>query len=607
MVKRYFFAVFVFTLLGVTGCAQLPKTDIGRHDQSGELQPLLSQAVSLWQKQAEQLERLGDYNGACRVLKERYLRSPDIEIGDRFSLLLSYLADEQIGDWWLQEDNADLSCRVTAEYFMRLRRHPVSGLPPVSEQLLLELARKLSLDCDVGEDVRAEAQDYLLQHQALIAKAEVTVGCLLPLSGPNAVAGEHLLRGMELALGVYPEFESVSDLDNPDLLEGRQTQSLSHLRLLLYDTAGEGERARTGVRYLVNEKKVDLLIGPYTGKAANYAAAEAQSLGATMISLSPLLRNLERYPNVFQHYPTIRNQAVSLTDLAMTRLGLKDFALLVPKNHYGREFAEIFTAQVSAWGGEVVRQVYYDSSRPDFGPAIREMIGSERYRKFKEKRQEYEAWSKERQRQAEKGESASEEEDKLAQLAREIGIEGEEFDLFAKEDELMPRPLLDCDFEAIVVPDRTQTLELLIPQLAFYDLEESFLLGGRYWNSKELLDSAAEYADGALFVDALCSDCEGVPAVATYFKERFAAFSQGSAPGLLETYGFDTVMLIRKISVGLGSEIDAESWRQALFDCRNLPLVSGLTTTLGDGEIAKQLYPLTFKKGRIESVSDACN
>ena len=645
--KKCYFTVLITVLLALAGCAELSKIEFGKPPPTET--PQISEPAPLWKKQAAQLERLGDYNGACRVLRERYLRSPDMEVGDRFSLLLSYLTDEQVADWWFQEDDVELSCRVTAEYFLRLRRQPAAGLPAAAEPLLLELARKLSSECDVSEDVRAEAQDFILLHEALTGVDEVTVGCLLPLSGSNAAAGERLLRGMELGLGVYPEViaevsseaETIAS-ENPGSLEAAAeveplktiaiptvvataptaevgmedadeptvevalAQPLPRLRLLLYDTAGEGERARTGVRYLVNEKKVDLLIGPYTGKAANYAAVEAQSLGVTMISLSPLLRNLERYPNVFQHYPTIRNQAVSLVDLAMTGMGLKDFAMLVPRNHYGREFAKIFTAQAAAWGGQVVRQVYYDSSRPDFGPAIREMIGPERYRRFKEKRQEYEAWSKERQRQAEKAKEGPAEEDKLAALAREIGIDGDDLDLFDGEKELLPRPLLNCDFEAIVVPDRALTLELLIPQLAFYDLEEYFLLGGRYWNSKGLLASASEYAEGALFVDAFCLNCAGVSAELTAFQEGFSDLHQGEAPGLLETYGFDTIMLLRQLCAEIGPTPDAEIWRQALADCRNLPLASGLTTTLGDGEIAKQLYPLTFRKGRIEMVEESC-
>ncbi|MEA3332522.1 MAG: penicillin-binding protein activator [Pseudomonadota bacterium] len=607
MGKKYFFVALTVVLLVLTGCAELQKSYSVRPAPDGASQRPLGLGVaepdSFWQKQAEQLERLGDYSGACRIVRERYLRSPDMEVGDRFSLLLSYLTDEQVADWWSQESDAGLLCRVTAEYFLRLRRQPAAGLSEATEQLLLELARKLSSECDVSEDFRTEAQDFLLFHQTLAGTEEFTIGCLLPLSGSNAAAGERLLRGMELALDVYPEVPVAAASEGETK---PQPQPLPRLRLLIYDTAGEGERARAGVRYLVNEKEVDLLVGPYTGKAANYAAVEAQSLGVTMISLSPLLRNLERYDNVFLHYPTIRNQAVSLAGLAMTRMGLKDFAMLVPKNRYGREFAENFTAQVTAWGGQVVRQVYYDSSRPDFGPAIREMIGSEHYRRFKEKRQEYEAWSKERQRQMEKAEKGVVEDDSLAELAREIGLEGDDLELFDGEEELMSRPLLNCDFEAIVVPDRAQTLKLLIPQLAFYDLEECWLLGGRYWNSKELLASASEYADGALFVDAFCANCADASPKLIDFQEGFSALYPGEESGLLETYGFDTIMLLRQLLTDIGPEPDAETWRQALADCRNLPLASGLTTTLGDGEIAKQLYPLTFRKGRIKMVDESC-
>jgi hypothetical protein len=398
---------------------------------------------------------------------------------------------------------------------------------------------------------------------------------------------------------------------------------LLRFKVFFYDTAGEGERARAGVDYLVHEKKVNLLLGPYTGKAANYAAAEAQSQGVTMVSLSPLLHNLDRYPNVFQHCPTIRNQAVSLAELSRLRLGITKFALLVPRNRYGREFAERFVSQVESWGGEVVRQVEYDASQPDFGPAIRELIGVRRYRRFKEKRKDYEDWLKRRQHQ-EVPEPAAESEvqveadgaDKLADLAREIGIDGAELNIIGA-DEIMPRPLLQCDFEALVIPDREQTLKLLIPQLAFYDLDECFLLGGRHWNNAEFLGSIATYAEGSFFVGAclpqVAADSDPDAAVSdpraeiqARFQADFAALNQDQVPGLLELYGYDTIMLLRKLAVNLDPQADAETWRQLLAGCRDLPLASGLTTTLDDGEIAKKLYPLVFRKGRITLVDESC-
>ena len=666
--------VFMALALVQVGWADQFKTDYGKPSPVKTVQiPWSLQSAELvptWQREVEQLERQGDFNGACSLLREHYLHSIEVEVSDHFSRLLPHLTDDQVAKWWQQESDEGLSCRIAAEYFSRLCHQPAVGLPAAAEQLLLDLALKLTSGCKVSEEIKTEARDFLLLHQVLAGATEVTVGCLLPLSGSNAAAGESLLRGMELALGVYPEvfakatsesvttlseeselrlsakninpqqisqapeiidtstwFETVAEPDagvtllqehidtwsmsmkvkslvesvavtaasNP--LTASKSQALPRLRLLIYDTAGEGERARAGVRYLVNKKKVNLLIGPYTGKAANYAAVEAHSRGVTMVSLSPLLHNLERYPNVFQHYPTIRNQAVSLADLAMTRMGLKDFAMLVPQNRYGREFAEIFAAQAEAWGGQVVRKVYYDSSRPDFGPAIREMIGPERYRRFKVKRHEYEVWLKERRSSVEK--------DKLSRLAREIGLNGAELNLLSGNNKVMPRPLLDCDFEAVVVPDRALSLQLLIPQLAFYDLEECWLLGGRYWNSETLLAKVGEYAEGALLVDGNCAHCDA-SAELSAFRERFSALNQGAVPGLLETYGFDTIMLMRQLCAKMGPEPDAEIWRRALVGCRDLPLASGITTTLGDGEIAKQLYPLTFRKGRIEKVRERC-
>jgi hypothetical protein len=672
IVKKYFLLVTMVGLLLLAGCGG----EIMRFNPA----PVTSKVPAPgavhnvgWRLQVEQLERLGDYDSACRVLRQRYLEKSEAAVVDHFSLLLSYLSGKELADWWQRESDKDLLCRIGSEYFFRLRQRPESSLSPVESTILLDLARFLSSGCEISEDVRADAKALMFAHQLRAAATEIKIGCLLPLSGPNASAGERFLRGMEVALEVYPQpvpvtkpaaedvsqpgklsnpedvkndgtgvtdsgsvspvhqrsFDDVTESESAKIFSGRglaassATAALPHLRLFLYDTAGEGEQARAGVSYLVNEKKVDLIIGPYTGKAANYAAAQAQSMGVTMISLSPLLRNLERYPNVFQHCPTIRNQAASLAKLARIRLGLEKFALLVPKNRYGREFAEDFTSQIQSWGGQVVRQVEYDASRPDFGASIKELIGVRRYRRFKEKRKDYEVWLKQRQRREKQLQAPAgvklelDDEEKLANLAREIGIDGAELNIM-DEDEVMPRPLLNCDFDALVVPDREQTLKLLIPQLAFYDLDECFLLGGRYWNNAEFLNSVANYAEDSFFIGAclppvpISSDADAVassPEAGSQarFQADFTALNQGQVPGLLELYGYDTIMLLRKLAIKLDDpSADAETWRQLLAGCRDLPLASGLTTTLDDGEIAKKLYPLVFRKGKISLVTESC-
>jgi ABC-type branched-subunit amino acid transport system substrate-binding protein len=660
-----FLSLFLTALL-FSGCAEVrderPSSEI-------KTQVPAPEKVSPWRAEADRLERLGDYDGALRVVERAYVEQPSDAAADRFSLLLSRLSEGGLDSWWRQEQDESLKCRVAAEYFSRLSAKPESELNFSRSFLLRELARRL-VSCPVSEDIRAQARE-LLEREAAAAGPEITIGCLLPLSGPNARAGAYLLRGMELALGVYPVTKAAS-VTNPETSsetadpgsvpgtaeagsaadnqvptasekpavepqkpaaglsaatvagENRSEPGLEpenpastaavyaspeparvRIRLLVYDTAGEGEKARAGVDYLVREKQVSLIIGPYTGKAANYAAVEAQSLGVTMISLSPLLHDPERYDRVFLHYPTIRNQADCLARLAMLRLGLEKFALLVPRNRYGREFAVDFTGRVQAWGGKVVRQVYYDAAQPDYGPAIRTLIGPERYRRYKARRREYEEWFKEKQRR-QKADAAGEVAEKparLLELAREIGIADDELKL--GEDEIQPRPLLTCDFDAVVIPDRAQTLKLLLPQLAFYDLDEVFLLGGRYWNSDKLIKEAGEYARGALLVDAY-SRTPGVSRSLDEFLDDYRALWPEGRPTLLDVLGYDTVKLVGRLYAEAGPNPDAESWRRALAGCRNLQLASGLTSARPGGELAKQLYPLTFGRQRIEKFQGLC-
>ncbi|MBN2705911.1 MAG: penicillin-binding protein activator [Deltaproteobacteria bacterium] len=643
MKKTFIYSMLFSSLILLSACADFPEKGAwqGRGGAGSLRRPSalqISEPTALWRKQIEQLERLGDYSGAVRVLRERYLRSPDPAVAELYSRLLTKLDEGELHDWWRMESEKGLACRLAAEYFLRLEQRPANRMTSADRRVLFELAERLGSACVelIDDEVRSAAQDYLLRAQVDGGSAMLTVGCLLPLSGSNAVAGQRLLRGMELALSVYPENSpSAASLPLTGVPSRKEntvsgttqscaglsaaarsglpeevrslSEALPRMRLLLYDTAGESERARAGVRYLVEEKGVSLLLGPYTGKAANYAAVEAQSLGVTMVGLSPLLRDLERYPNVFLHYPTIRNQAQALVEVAMSRLGIKAFAVLAPRNPYGRTFAEVFSDRVGVWGGEVVRQVFYDAGCPDFGPAIRELIGNEVYRRFKEKRSEYEVWLKERKAEIKDLETEGPASDQLLGLAREIGLLEDELALFDEKPEIMPRPLLACDFEAIVIPDRDQTLKLLIPQLSFYDLEEMFLLGGRYWNSAELLATVAEYGEGAIFVDAFFADRQGETADLGSFLESFVALYPEETPGLLEVLGYDTIMLLRCLASDLDDgQPDAESWRQLLASCRDLPLLSGLTTTTNDGELAKKLYPLTFRHGKIELFGVAC-
>ncbi len=605
----------VTAALLLTGCTE-KRIDFYRSGRESGSQAEIAGTPD-WSLEADRYERRGDYSGALRVVARAWLQQRDETAVARFTLLLSYLDERLLDQWWHQEEDGVLHCRIATEYFSRLQGSEKEALNPERQRLLLELAAALRDCSSLDPQLRRQAQEVYATLKEPSEK-ELVIGCLLPLSGDYAAAGRRFLRGLELAVQVFPALVSApgleTELGNGVSGSGNSVSRLQ-VRLLLYDTAGRADRARAGVDYLVRKQKVRLLVGPYTVTACAAAAAEVEKLGVVMIALSPGFSEAGRYSRVFLLYPTIANQARSLARLARLDLGLESFALLVPRKRYGHEFALAFAGCIGVWGGKIVRWVNYDPDVPDFGSALRSLIGPERYRQYQQQRKEYTEWFKDKQRR-EKAAAARRAGDpeterkggeSLQCLARELGIPKEDL-----PPDFMARPLLDCDFEAVVIPDLASNLKLLLPQLAAFDLDEVFLLGGRYWNDPGLYAEVGDFLDGSLYVDAYAR-CLGISPELDHFQSLFTQLWPEDEPGLLDVLGFDAVELLRRLyytlrvgNAAADSVLSAADWQAALRSCRDLPLAAGHITTQADGELHFDLYPLICHDGRSELFGMRC-
>lgn len=313
------------------------------------------------------------------------------------------------------------------------------------------------------------------------------------------------------------------------------------VRLIIWDSQGDPARAREGVKVLAAKRHVIAIIGPLLSHTTEAAAQEAEEQKVPLITLSPLQGVAYTGEHVFQNSLTYASQVRTLVTYAFKELGIRTYAILYPRNSYGLTFKGLFRQEVEQRGGEVVVSASYADDQTDFGEVIKGMV---RYEK-----------------------SPDPEED--------------------------PKPIIN--FEAMFIPDDFKRLNLVVPQLAYYDITEVQLLGTNGWNSSELVRNSGKFVDGALFVDGFFKDSP-LPAVRSFvidFEDTF-----GSSPTLLEALSFDTTSLILKTISSKGS-FSCE----ALLSLRGYNSVTGFTGFTVAGEGMRNLFVLTVLKEQIRQVA----
>jgi ABC-type branched-subunit amino acid transport system substrate-binding protein/outer membrane protein assembly factor BamD (BamD/ComL family) len=401
------------------------------------------------------------------------------------------------------------------------------------------LQRFLSTFPDHPQAVTAGVR--LRELQAMLTTDATKIGVLLPLSGEARVAGERALWGIELALAT--------------LRERYPTLTLS---LLIRDSRGSSAHAGNVLRELVSEGHVIGVIGPLLSQVAIDLAPLAEQLGVPIIS--PYARD-SRFPSLssyaFRNSITDVMQARFLAEYATHVLHLSRFAVLYPDEPYGRTLKDLFIEHVIQLQGEVVTAAPYPPEATDFRQPIKSIGGvdDETLR------------------------------DLLAGTATLPLSDGGT----TAEAEGSPKP-----YEAIFLPGYYDTVGLVAPELAFYNITGVQLLGGDGWNSPKIVEIGERFVEGGIFVDGFFVDASS-PSVAAFveaFQSRY-----GESPDLLAAQAYDTLEMVAQV---LQSGVRTRpQLRDGLLQVRDFPGVSGTTSINAQGDAEKILYLLTVRHGHI--------
>lgn len=375
-----------------------------------------------------------------------------------------------------------------------------------------------------------------------------TIGCLLPLSGRYQAYGERALKGIEIALAKFNHQNGASDI-----------------KLIVKDT---GSDSKTVVRAVdeVIEAKVAAIIGPLVN--AEIAAQRAQSNGIPIITFTQKEKITDIGDRVFRNFLTPEMQAKRIASYAVETLGVRDFVILYPAEKYGDAFMNIFWDEVINHGGRIVGVEAYNPTHTDFAEPIKKLIGLY-----------YDTPADLVEIVRPPKEGVTEKDDPQEKQWRDRG----------QREEEGPEPIID--FDAIFIPDAPAKAGLIVPQLAFYDIENVYLLGTNLWHSGKLIEMAKDYVQGAIMPDGFFPDSRNsqIREFVTLFEDMYA-----TKPGVIEATAYDTAMMLFQI-VNRPEILSRTAIREELLSIRDYPGVTGLTSFDENGEAQKELSLLRIE------------
>ncbi len=150
------------------------------------------------------------------------------------------------------------------------------------------------------------------------------------------------------------------------------------------------------------------------------------------------------------------------------------------------------------------------------------------------------------------------------------------------------------DFDAVFIPDAPKKAGLIIPQLAFHDVTDTYLLGTNLWHSDSLIEMALQYAQDAIMPDGFFAESASEE-VMNFVRTFHKTFDR--KPEFIEAVAYDTAMILFQMvsSPDIRFRSDLKNKLKKLNDFRG---VTGLTSFDNNGEVRKKLYLLQIQGKR---------
>ncbi len=388
----------------------------------------------------------------------------------------------------------------------------------------------------------------------------IRIGVVLPLSGKRAIVGQRVLQGIQLA---------INDLSARDK---------SRLQLVVKDS-GLGREVVQVVEELAQDPNVIGIIGPVLTEDVESVIPIIEKYQLPIFTSTASTPGLaDKSPYIFRNALTKELQARYLARHAVNELNLYRFVVMYPTAAYGETMRKVFEDEVRSFGGRIVESISYERTQTDFKKQILQ-IGGMADDRLKARIQ----------RHIRRGTQPPPLNDKGVK-SRPL-VEG---GLYADDEVEALKVALELNYDAIFIPGSYDKVRLIVPQLAFYNIENILLMGGNGWHSRELVDAARNYLKTVLFVDGFYVNSQNERTVK--FVDMFLS-TFGQNPTIHSAQSYDAAnIFVKIIKERAFNRLDV---LEKLRSLKDFPGVSGDTSILPSGDSFKSLVKLTVKEGDI--------
>ncbi|MEO0185763.1 MAG: penicillin-binding protein activator [candidate division WOR-3 bacterium] len=277
------------------------------------------------------LKLVNDYKAAYYLIKFHKQSTDELEQESAYKKIMQLLSEMSV-------DNLD-----------KLHRNFLGE--PIDEHILYYLIKE---EIKTGQEKNAERDFKVLTRRfpetvyaeeftdfkrlAELGSASRKAGVLLPLTGKFARYGEKLKE----ILKIFDQKNSFS------------------FSIILQDTKSDPVDAMLATANLVDEKKVDFIIGPLFSIEALGVAGYASARTVPVVIPTNIELKLNNLPLVFTPGQTMEQQARAIARYATRQLGYVRFAVLFPESGRYSNLAGIFVEEIKRNDGEVVAVESFD-------------------------------------------------------------------------------------------------------------------------------------------------------------------------------------------------------------------------------------------------------